>query len=329
MGRVLFLLYIILMLLPGEPIRAEEPVALPEAAMILQWVPQSQFAGYYVAEERGFYREAGVDLTLIQGGPARSEIEYLHSGRAQFATMFLTGALTFRDEGYPLVHVSQLLQHATTMVVGWKDEGIRTVEDLDGRRVSLWGADFRAPYLALFAIHGVQPKVIPQYYSINLFLRKGVAATAAMHYNEYHTLYQSGVDTSNVSTFFLREYGLNLPEDGIYCLERTWLEQPDVCRAVAAGSWRGWRWAYENREATLDIVMRQVREAHVPTNRAHMAWMLDVVLQAIFPEGDPTIEGELSREAYENAVELLTRFDVISSPPDYGTFIAGEADHAP
>ncbi len=329
MGKALLLLCGMLLLMPGGSLMGEETQALPEAAMILQWVPQSQFAGYYVAEEKGFYREAGVDLTLIRGGPERSEIEYLHSGRAQFATMFLTGALTYRDEGYPLVHVSQLFQHATTMLVGWKEQGIRTVEDLDGRRVSLWGADFRAPYLALFAIHDVQPKIIPQYYSINLFLRKGVAATAAMHYNEYHTLYQSGVDTSHVSTFFLRDSGLNLPEDGIYCMEQTWQSQPEVCRAVAEGSWRGWRWAYENREATLDIVMARVREAHVPTNRAHMAWMLEVVLQAVFPEGDPTIEGVLDRDEYENAVELLTRYNMISSPPEFGAFVAGEANHAP
>ncbi len=300
------------------------------ATLMLLWTPQSQFAGYYVALEKGFYAKRGLDVELVRGGPDRDQVEYLRDGRADFAILWLTTALVARDKDEPVVHLGQVINRSNLALVGWKDRGIRTVKDLDGRRISLWGGAFRPPFMSFFRANGVKPDILLQNYSINLFLRRGVDACSVMRYNEYHVLYQCGVEQDELATFFLSDFGNPLPEDGIYCLEKTAREKPEACRAVVEASMEGWRYAADHREEALDIVMRRVREAHVPTNRSHMRWMLDTVLDSVFPArpGDWR-PGVLDAEAYRKTVKMLKQHGLIGDAPSLKSFTAQEDLHAP
>lgn len=316
---------------PAAP-GAEEvpPTNRIPATLMLLWTPQSQFAGYYVALEKGFYAKRGLDVALVRGGPDRDQVEYLRDGRADFAILWLTTALVARDKGEPVVHLGQVINRSNLALVGWKDRGIRTVKDLDGRRISLWGGSFRPPFMSFFRANGVKPDILLQNYSINLFLRRGVDACSVMRYNEYHVLYQCGVEQDELATFFLSDFGNPLPEDGIYCLGKTAREKPDAGRAIVEASMEGWRYAADHREEALDIVMRRVREEHVPTNRSHMRWMLNTVLESIFParpgEWRP---GVLDAEAYRKTVKMLKQYGLISDAPSLKSFSAQEDLNAP
>ena len=307
---------LLLVLLPAGGVRAGSPgeAQLKPVTLILQWMPQSQFAGYYMAKEKGFYAENGLDVTILRGGPDRDQIAYLRDGRADFATLFLTGALIYRDRGVPLVHLTQVVNRSNLMLVARAEREITEVGDLDGRRVSLWGEAFRAAYLGWFHASGVAPLITPQYYSVNLFLRGGVDACAAMYYNEYHVLYQSGVDWDEMVTFFMHEQGFDFPEDGIYCLESTLAADPESCRAFAEASLQGWAYAAAHPEETLQVVMREVRAAHVPTNSTHQEWMLRTILPSIVPTArDDWQLGELSPEDYMRTIVTL-QGEFITSP---------------
>ena len=100
--------------------------------LILQWVPQAQFAGYYVALEKGLYREKGLDVRIIRGGADRGGVDYVQRGEADFAVLFLSGALAARDQGVPLVNVAQVVNQSNLMLIGWKDQGIESVQQLHG-----------------------------------------------------------------------------------------------------------------------------------------------------------------------------------------------------
>lgn len=293
--------------------------------LILQWVPQAQFAGYYVALEKGLYKEKGLDVRVIRGGPDRDGVDYLQRGEADFAVLFLSGALSARDQSVPVVNLAQVVNQSNLMLIGWKDQGVESVQQLNGKRISLWGGVFQADFQSFFAARGLRPQLLPQYYSVNLFINKGVAVCSAMHYNEYHVLYQAGIDEQQLSTFFMKDYGCGFPEDGLYCLESTLKAHPQESRAFAEASLAGWQYAAAHEEEALDIVMKYVQEANLPTNRAHMRWMLKTILATIIPEGASSAWklGVLTKEDYQRTVEALQWHGLLRATPAYENFYRG------
>lgn len=309
----------LLLILAILPARAGE---LKSAALVLQWQPQAQFAGYYLAQAKGFYREAGVDLRLIPGGPDVMASHLLTSGEAQFATMFLATGIEYRAQGMPLVHLAQLVQRSALMLVTRADSGIHEPRDLDGRRVGLWDNEFQLQPKALFRRLGIHPRIVPQSGTLNLFLRGGVDAASAMWYNEYHLLLASGLDPADLKVFFFRDLDLNFPEDGLYALEKTAGADPELCRAVVRASLRGWEYAFAHPEEAVDLVMQRMTEAHLPTNRAHQRFMLarmrDVVLGQAGDRVPPL--GELTREDFDRVTDILYRQGFIRNRPGFEDF---------
>jgi len=304
--------------------------ARPEkATLILQWAPQAQFAGYYMALEKGFYLDHGLDVEVIPGGPAIDPVGYLESGKADFATSFLSGAISAAAEGAPLVNVAQVVNRSSLMIVA-RRSAIKDRDDLDGKRVSLWGTSFRAAYVGYFESAGIKPRIVPQYYSVNLFLQGGVAACAAMEYNEYHSILQAGMDLREITTFFMRDAGFGFPEDGIYTLAATAQDRPRVCREFAAASLEGWEYCRQHPDEAVTSVMGHAAAAHVPTNLVHQRWMLGHILAAIFPgERDAWQTGALSRVDYERTRAIMIDEGLIAGAPPYKRFVAPGARSAP
>jgi NitT/TauT family transport system substrate-binding protein len=292
---------------------------LAQMSFIPQWSPQAQFAGYYVAMAKGYYERCGLDLDIFRGGPDAPAGEALREGKADLATLFLTGGLQLRSQGVPVVNVGQIVKRSALMLVAKKVGGIISIEDLDGKRVSVW-EDFALQPMAFLRRNRLYVTLIPQGYTLNLFLMGGVDAASAMWYNEYHTILNSGLDPDELTTFFLADHGFNFPEDGIYCLERTLRENPALVRCFVQASLEGWRYAFEHREEALDIVMEHVQSAKLPTNRIHQKWMLDRMQEIIFPAGATSQPGFLSEDEYEFVAAELFEAEIITDISPYRMF---------
>lgn len=292
-----------------------------EATLLLHWNHQAQFAGYYVAKDKGFYQKRGREVVVKRGGYDVDALKCMAGSNPVFCTTMLFTALGYRDKGFPIVHLAQVVNRANFTLVAWKSRGILKPEDLQGRRISVWLGEFEAPYEDFFKRYQLHPVIEPQYFTVNLFLRGGVDACAAMYYNEYHTILQCGVNPEELTIFKTWEHGFDCPEDGIYCTEQTAANQPALGRDVVEASLEGWVYAREHPEEALDIVMGYVRRGHVPTNRAHMKWMLGKMLDSIFPgPGDQWQFGILSRERYDRAVKLLREQGLIKAAPAFSNF---------
>lgn len=319
---VLALLVLAGLLLAGGPeLREAHGAETKHAALALQWQPQAQFAGFYVAQAKGFYREAGVDLEIIPGGPDVVASELLAGGRAQFATMFLATGVERRAKGLPVVHLAQLVQDSALMLLLRADSPVREPRDLDGRRVGLWDNEFRLQPMALFQRLGIKPAILPQSDTLNLFLRGGVDAASGMWYNEYHTLLASGLNPEELRVFFYRDLELNFPEDGLYALEKTVAADPELCRAVVEASLRGWRWAFEHPDEALDIVIARMKAAHLPSSRAHQRWMLARMKDVMRSGAGPM--GRLARADFERVAAALKAQGLIRTAPEFQAFSRG------
>jgi len=297
-----------------------QETALTKASFIPQWVPQAQFAGYYVAYELGFYAKHGIDLTLIPGGPDRPASELLKTGKADLATMWLSTAIQERAAGVKLVNIAQMVQKSALLLVAKKSRGIKTLQDIDGKKVGLWGAEFRIQPLALFAKYHLNMQIIPQTYSVNLLLRDGVDVASAMWYNEYHTLLNAGLNPDELTTFFFHDYGLNFPEDGIYVMEQTLREKPGLACAFVEASIEGWRYAFDHQDLALDVIIKYLSREHLPANRMHQRWMLQRMQDVMVLPDNPNSMGCLSQNDYQSVSELLKEYGLIEIIPDFHSF---------
>jgi len=284
------------------------------------WSPQAQFAGYYMGIDKGIYARHGLDVRLLPAGPGLSPVDALSQGKADFAVVWLTTALRHRDRGLPLVNLAQMVQRSSMMLVSKRSTGIRTIADMNGRSVGLWGGDLSIPVYALFERERVVVREVPQGITVNLFLRGGIDVASAMWYNEYHTLLISGVDPGELNTIFIADEGLRYPEDGLYALASTVQARPAITAAFVRASLEAWAYAFEHPEETLDIVLRRMREARLPANRVHQRWMLERMSDLMQAASPDTRRGQLARADYLAVGESMKRENLIAAYPTFEDF---------
>ena len=301
---------------------------LKKVTFIPHWFPQAQFAGYYVAYEKGIYKKYGIDLTILKGGPDSSSIEFLEKGKADFATMWLSTAIQKRSKGVKLINIGQIIQRSALMLVAKKSTGIHKPEDINGRKVGLWGAEFQIQPKAFFKKYNLQVKVIPQSFSVNLFLRDGVDVASAMWYNEYHTIINSGINPEELITFFFYDHGLNFPEDGIYTLENNFKKDPLLSCAFVRASIEGWLYAFDHPDEALKIVLKYLSSAEMPANTMHQKWMLEKMKDLIIPKDAGNPVGTLLQADFLRVAEEMKENGFIEEIPEFESFYRKCFTHA-
>jgi len=301
--------------------------ALEKVTFMPQWLPQAQFVGYYVAQEKGIYRRHGLEVKILRGGPDRGGTDAMQNAKADFGTMFLATGIKKRAQGLKIVNIAQTGQRSAFLLVAKKNHGIHTPLDLMGKKVSLWDGDFQIQPRLFFQKYNLAVTVVPQSATLNLFLRDGVHAASAMRYNEYHLLLNAGVDPEELTVFAMADHGLDFPEDGIYCREETWRRHPERCRKFVAASLEGWREAFAHPEEALNIVMKYIMAAGVKTNRVHQKWMLEHMQKVIEPPKSGVSMGFLAPGDYERVAQALLSEQVIKIAPDYAAFYRDVLNH--
>jgi len=296
---------------------------LKKATFLPQWKPQAQFAGFYVAKEKGLYERHGIDLTLLQSGPTSPSSAFLAEGRADFVTMWLSNAIRMRASGHGIINIGQIVQGSALMLVARKSRGIHRPEDINGKKVGLWGEDFQIQPRAFFKKYNLHVKVIPQSFSVNLFLRDGVDVASAMWYNEYHTILNAGLNPDELTPFFFRDHGLNFPEDGIYAPEKTFNKDPALSCAFVKATVEGWSYVFDHPDDALDIVLKYMTQSKVPVNRVHQKWMLNRMKDLISPPDYRGRIGMLESSDYQRVAGELKQAGLIERIPDYRSFFVG------
>ncbi len=294
-----------------------------KVSLIPQWLPQAQFAGYMVALEKGFYRDAGLDVTLLRGGPGRPPIDYICRGEATFCTDWLVNSMTARAGGKQIVCIAQIIQRSALCLVAKKESGITEVSDLHGKKVGLWEGYFYLQPMLLFQRLGIKVDIIPNHSSCGLFLKGALDAMSAMWYNEYHTLLNSGRNPDDLKVFFFSDLKLNFPEDGIYVTQETLDKHPEACANFAEASLKGWVYAFDHQDEAVDIVIKFARTAHTGTNRPHQRWMLARMKELAMDDRDTASLGKLKIDDYLRVGETLKDLKIIDQIPSYEDFYRG------
>ena len=241
-----------------------------------QWTAQAQFAGYYVAEAKGFYREAGIKVRIEHPSATQPAMSRLRTGECQATTLQLCQALEMVDASLPLINILQTSMNNAMVIVSAHGTDPLTQR---GARVGIWSVEFGQLAMCMSIKDHLDYKWVSFAQNVNLFVAGALDATLAMSYNEYYQLIQAGMEIDDKAVYRFREHGYNVQEDGVYMTREYYEQHREQARKFAEASRKGWEWAAQHPDETLDIVMQYVDKERIATNRVMQRLMLEEVLR--------------------------------------------------
>lgn len=284
-----------------------------------QWTAQAQFAGYYVAQEKGFYREAGLDVEIVHPSVTQSAVSRVRNNESQATTLQLCQAMEIIDNGIPLVNILQTSMNNAMVIVSRRDEDPLKQP---GMKVGIWNAGFGQLAICMSIKDHLNYEWIRFASSINLFVSGAIDATLAMSYNEYYQLAQAGVKLSDKNVYRFCDHGYNVQEDGLYMTREYYDKHRDEALRFAEASKKGWEWAAEHPDETIDIVMQYVRRERIGTNRILQQLMLKEVLRLLVDRESGKREYRLRPDMVKKASQLMRENMMLEKEVTYEQLIA-------
>lgn len=283
-----------------------------------QWTAQAQFAGYYVAEAMGFYREAGVDVRIEHPLTTQPAMSRLRKNQCQATTLQLCQAMEIVDGGIPLVNILQTSMNNAMVIVSARDQDPLTQK---GARVGIWSVGFGQLAICMSIKEHLDYEWVRFAHNVNLFVAGALDATLAMSYNEYYQLVQAGIKMTDKNVYRFCDHGYNVQEDGVYMTREYYSEHKDQARRFAEASKRGWEWAAEHPDETLDIVMKYVDMNNIATNRVMQKLMLQEVLRLLVDRESKQCEFRLRPDMVQEASRLMVENKMLSREVTYEELI--------
>ena len=290
----------------------------PPLVFTPQWTAQAQFAGYYVAEVKGFYREAGIKVQIVHPSATQPAMSRLRENRCQATTLQLCQALEIVGDGMPLVNILQTSMNNAMVIVAAKDEDPLKHK---GARVGIWSVGFGQLAICMSIMDHLNYEFIRFAQNVNLFVSGALDATLAMSYNEYYQLIQAGIKVTDKNVYRFCDHGYNVQEDGVYMRRDYYEKHREQAHKFAQASRKGWEWAAQHPEETLDIVMQYVDRENIATNRIMQRLMLKAVLRLQIDRESKKREFRLRPDMVRLASRLMYQNHMLSREVTYDELI--------
>lgn len=296
-----------LLLAAAVSLTAMQAAAADKVTLQLKWVTQAQFAGYYVAKDKGFYEEEGLDVEIKPGGPDIAPPQVLAGGGADVIVDWMPSALATREKGVPLVNIAQPFKSSGMMLTCLKETGITKPEDFKGKTLGVWFFGNEYPFLSWMSTLGIKTDgseggvtVLKQGFNVDPLLQKQAACISTMTYNEYWQVIDAGIKAEDLVTFKYEDEGVATLEDGLYVLEDKLADpafKEKMVKFVRA-SMKGWKYAEENSDEAAEIVLEN--DASGAQTEAHQKRMMSEVAKLTAGSN-----GALDKADYDRTVKTL------------------------
>jgi NitT/TauT family transport system substrate-binding protein len=281
--------------------------AADKVTLQLKWIAQAQFAGYYVAQAKGYYKEADLDVTINPGGPDVSTPQVIAGGGADVIVDSMPSALAAREKSVPLVNISQTFIKSGLELTCRAETGIKKPTDLKGKTVGVWFFGNEYPFLAWMSKLKIKTdgspggvKMLKQGFNVDPLIQKQADCISTMTYNEYWRVIDAGYKPSQLVVFKYEEEGVDTMEDGLYALESKLTDGAFIAKMAKflKASIKGWDYAKKNVDEATKIVLAAdttgtQTEKHQKRMMGEIAKLLD------------TGDGKLDPADYERTVSVL------------------------
>ncbi len=319
----------------SEP-AASAPAELTEVSLQLQWAPQAQFAGYFAAKDQGFFEAAGLDVTILDGGPTvvPQQVGSAPDG-PEFTISWVPKVLEAREAGSDLVNIAQIFQRSGTLSVSWKDSNITTPADFKGKKIGVWdfGNEFEVTAGAKKAglEQGTDYEKVIQPFDMTLLLSKQIDVAEAMIYNEYaQVLEATNPETgelyqpTDLNVINWNDEGVAMLQDALFA-RAAWLAEAgneDTAKAFLKASFQGWVYCRENPD---DCIQSTV-DAGSQLPAGHQAWMMNEINPLIWPS--PGGIGMMDAALWQQTVDVSLDAGVIKAAPPADAYRSDLAEAA-
>ncbi|MDK1489937.1 ABC transporter substrate-binding protein [Sinorhizobium sp. 7-81] len=238
--------------------------AADKVTLQLKWVTQAQFAGYYVAKDKGFYEEEGLEVDIKPGGPDIAPAQVIAGGGADVIVDWMPSALATREKGVPLVNIAQPFKKSGMMLTCLKESGVTSPDNFKGKTLGVWFFGNEYPFLSWMSQLKIPTDggpegvtVLKQGFNVDPLIQKQAACISTMTYNEYWQVIDAGIKAEDLVTFKYEDQGVATLEDGLYVLEDKLKDPAFKERMVkfVRASMKGWKYAEENPDEAADIVL--------------------------------------------------------------------------
>ena len=307
---------------------------LTKVTLQSKWVVQSQFAGYYVAKAKGYYRQAGLDVTIKPGGPDISPEQVVLAGQADFGIDWMPSLLSFRDKGQDLVNIAQVFARSGTTEVTFKSSGINTFKKMRGKKFGVWilGNEFEQE--AALVKNGMDPhkdvKLVKQNFDVVPFLKHEIDATSAMTYNELAQILEAKnpktgklYTLKDLNVFKMSDLGTGMLQDGVF-VKGSYLKDA-AHRATAVkflvASFKGWIYCRNHVAACTNIVVSQ----GTALPRGHQTWQMNEINKLIWPNTKGI--GVMDPAAFATTAKISQTYKIIKKAPS-GAYVTTYAKQA-
>jgi NitT/TauT family transport system substrate-binding protein len=314
------------MLAGALSLTALQALAADAVTLQLKWVTQAQFAGYYVAKDKGFYTEENLDVTIKPGGPDIAPEQVIAGGGADVIVDWMGGALAARDKGVNLVNIAQPFKKAGMELVCPKDGPVKSEADFKGKTLGVWFFGNEYPFYAWMNKLGLPTEggadgvtVLKQSFDVQPLIQKQADCISVMTYNEYWQLIDAGYKPEDLIVFNYTAMGVDLLEDGLYAMEDK-LKDPafeDKMVRFVRASMKGWKYATENPDEAADIVVENGGQ-----DENHQKRMMGEVAKLI-----DNADGKLIEAAYDRTAAALLAQKIITKEPS-GAWTSAITDKA-
>ena len=284
--------------------------AADKVTVQLKWLPQAQFAGYYVAAAKGFYKEADLDVTIKPNDPDIAPAQVLAAKGADLTVDWMPSALAAREAGVPMVNVAQIFNRSGMMLTCKKASGVTTPKDFKGKTLGVWFGGNEYPFLSWMGTLGLKTgganpdvKVLKQGFNVDPLLQNQAACISTMIYNEYWQVIDAGVKASDLVTFPYEDQGVATLEDGLYAREPDLKDPAYVAKLgkFVKATLKGWDYAIKNQDEAVKIVL--AADASGGSTAAVQKRQLENVAKLITNTGPDM--GKLDPAAYQRTVKVL------------------------
>ncbi|HEX2626596.1 MAG TPA: ABC transporter substrate-binding protein [Candidatus Limnocylindrales bacterium] len=316
---------------PGTAAATTAPAttaAMVPVKLQLQWVTQAQFAGYYAALDQGYYKDAGLDVQILIGGPQVNNVQVVASGGADFGIAWLPNMLRSREgasgtAGTDLVSISQIFSRSGTRMVSFKEKNITTPASMGGKKIGSWLGGNEPELFAALTKAGLDPtkeNIIQQNFDMSGLLGGDLDVAQAMIYNEYAQVLEAKNPATgalytpadfNVIDFNDPTVGTAMLQDQIFA-SAAWLAKPgnsDTATKFLTASYRGWIYCRDNAQKCVDLVLKNGSQL----GASHQAWQMNEINNLIWPSTKGI--GQFDQAAYDQTVQIATTYKVLTAAP--------------
>ncbi len=321
----------------GEAMAPPECSELTPVSLQLQWVTQSQFAGYFAARDKGIYEEFCLDVTILEGAVDIVPQQVVASGQAEFGLAWVPKVLASRGEGANLVNIGQVFQRSGTLEVSWADSPVPTIADMQGKKVGTWGFGNEHELFVALRGEGIDPDnpddvtIIQQSFDMLALLNRELDASQAMTYNEYAQVLEAEnpetgelYQPEDLVVINFNDVGTAMLQDHVF-VDGDWLAEEgneDIAVRFLAASFKGWQFCRDSFDECVQVVLD-----NGPTlGQGHMRWQLNEINKLIWPS--PGGIGIMDQGLWDQTVEVSIGGGVVDENPGSDAFRTDLAEQA-